>query len=103
MRRGGEAVADLIDDDDEILVGIERTATSRVHLLHDFARAGIPSGNEDSVVFCRIERAERGVGELAISNGATFFQSELAEVVELVRAVYILRVVVVVDHVVDSD
>ena len=98
VRRGGETAADLIDDDDEILGGIECTAVADVNLLNDLVGAGVPGGNEDGVIFGSVERAERSVGELAIADGGTFFQFEMADVIQLVGTMYVLRVVIVIDH-----
>ena len=50
VRRGGETAADLIDDEDEILLGIERAALADIDLLHDFAGAGIPGRDQDGIV-----------------------------------------------------
>jgi hypothetical protein len=77
VRRGRKTVADLIDDDDEILVGIERTALTDIDLLHDFVGAGVPGGDEDVVIFGGIERAESSVGERATADGAAFSNSRL--------------------------
>src|SRR5207249_588848 len=93
-----KTVADLIDDDDEILVGIERTAFTDIDLLDDLVGAGVPGGNEDGVVFGGTERAESSVGECAPADGAALFQIEIANVVQLVRPAYLLRIVGVVDH-----
>jgi hypothetical protein len=98
VRRGGKTTADLIDDDDEILAGIEGVALADIYLLHDFVCAGIPRGDEDGIVFRTIEFAESCVGEVASTNRPAFLQLEIADVVKLVRAVNVLRVVAVVDH-----
>ena len=98
VRRGRKTVANLIDDDDEILVGIERTALTDIHLLDDFVRAGVPSGNEDGVILGGTECTESSVGECATADGAALFQIEIADVVQLVRPVCLLRIVGVIDH-----
>src|SRR5450631_1839517 len=98
VRRGGKPTANLIDDDDEILVGIERTALTDIYLLDDLVCAGIPGGDEDGVGFPGIELAEGCVGEVARTYRTAFLQLEIADVIKLVRAVNGLRVVAVVDH-----
>ena len=96
--RRRKTVANLIYDDDEIVVGIERAAPTDIHLLHDLVGAGVPGGNEDGVIFGGIERAKSSVGECATADGAALFQLKIADVVQLVRAVPILRIVAVIDH-----
>ena len=93
VRRGGKTIADLIDDNDEILVGIERAALTDINLLNDLVGAGVPRRDKDGVIVGGIERAEGSVGECATADGAAFFQIEITDVVQLVRAVLVLRVV----------
>ncbi len=45
-----------------------------------------------------IEGAKGSICGLAAANGATFFQLEITDVVQLVRAMHRLRVVAVVNH-----
>ena len=72
MRRGRQTVADLIDDDDEILVGVERPTIANENLLDDLIRSRIPGRNQDRVVLGRVESAECRVGTPAITDRATF-------------------------------
>src|ERR1700730_832684 len=98
VRRGGKTVADLIYDNDQILLRVERAAVTDIHLLDDLVGAGIPGGNEDGVIPGGAEGAKSSVGEGATADGAAFFQFEIADVVQLVRAVHLLRIVAVIDH-----
>src|SRR4051794_23457883 len=98
VRRGGKAVANLVDDDDEILVGIERATLPDIHLLHDLACAGVPGRNEDCVIFGGAERTKTGVSECAAANSAAFFQLQITNIEQLVWAVHFLRVVAISDH-----
>ena len=98
VRRGRTTVANLIDDDDEILVRIERPARTDVNLFDDLVSAGVPGRDENGIVFGRVERAESRVGERAAADGAAFLQLEIADVVQRVRPVDVLRVVAVIDH-----
>jgi hypothetical protein len=98
VRRGGKTIADLIDDNYEIFVGVERAALTDIHLLDDLVGAGVPGRNKDGVIFGGIERTERRIGEFATADVAAFFQFEITDVVQFVRAVHLLRVVAVIDH-----
>jgi hypothetical protein len=42
--RGGKTAADLIDDQDEILCGVERTPLADKYLLDDLVCARVPGG-----------------------------------------------------------
>src|SRR3984885_4560890 len=81
VRRGGKTIADLINDDDEILAGIEGVALADIYLLHDLVCAGVPGGNEDGIVFRSIELAESSVGELAGAYRVAFLQIDITDVV----------------------
>jgi hypothetical protein len=59
-------------------------------IFNDLVGAGIPGGNEDGVFFIGVERTESSVSELAITDGAAFFQFEITDVVQFVRAVHLL-------------
>jgi len=98
VRRGGKTAADLIHDDDEVFGGIERATVADINLLNDLVGARVPGGNKDRIIVAGVERAKSSVGELAIADGAPFFQFETADVVQLVRAMHVLRVVAVIDH-----
>jgi hypothetical protein len=98
VRRGRTTVANLIDDDDEILVRIERPALANVNLFDDLVRAGVPGRNENGVVFGGIERAESRIVERAAADGTAFLQLEITDVLQLIRPVDFLRVVAVIDH-----
>ena len=65
MRGGGQAAADLIDRDDEILFRIERPVRPDISLLHDLVRAGEPSRNEDGVALRLVQHAVRRVRDAA--------------------------------------
>ena len=94
-----QAAADLIDGDDEILVGIERGARGRYTPCSQILC--VPEyqvGIRMAFVAGAVERAVGRVGELAATDRAAFLQLEIADVVQLIGAVDILRVVAVVDH-----
>src|SRR5262245_51798298 len=74
VRRAGETVADLIDDDDEVGLRIECTPLTDVYLLYDLVGAGVPGGNHDGVVLGGVELAESDVGQAAFPDGTAFFQ-----------------------------
>ena len=50
VRRAGKPVADLIDEDDEIFFGIERSARPKIGEFQNFAAARIPSRKKDRIV-----------------------------------------------------
>src|SRR6266481_5327178 len=77
VRGAGETAANLIDDNDEILVGIERTPFTDIDLLDDLVGARIPGGNEYGVIVGGIEGAKSGVGEFTIADSAALFQIEI--------------------------
>ena len=49
VRRGGQPITNLIDDDDEILVRIECVFIADIYLLDDLVSAGVPRGNKNGV------------------------------------------------------
>ena len=98
MRRTRKAVAELIDDDDEILAGVERSAGAVISLLDDLVCSGVPGWDKDGVIFGGIERAEDRVGKSAAADGPTVLQIQVTDIEQFVRAVYLLRVVTVIDH-----
>jgi hypothetical protein len=52
VRRTGEPVADLVDENDEIFVGVERAARAEIDKFQDLAAARIPSRKKDRIVLC---------------------------------------------------
>jgi len=52
VRRTGEPVADLVDENDEIFVGVERAARTEIDKFQDLAAARIPSRKKDRIVLC---------------------------------------------------
>jgi hypothetical protein len=80
VRRRRQPVADLVDDDDEVLDRIERAAGADVHLLDDFAGARVPGRHQDRIVLGRVDLAVGGDGKLAAAQCA-FLEVEVADVI----------------------
>ena len=57
VRGDRQPVADLVDGDDEVLVGIQRVVRADVGVAPDLVRSGVPGGDEDSVVAGLVELA----------------------------------------------
>ncbi len=93
VRRAGEPVADLVDENDEIFVGVERAARTEIDKFQDLAAARIPSRKKDRIVLLRRELAESGIGELEISDLAALFKLKIAEIVGFEWSVDLLRVI----------
>ena len=83
-RRRGEAVADRIGADDEILVGVERLAGPD-HEIEPMMIAGDRRHHQDGVGLARVQRAVGDVGDREIPDRLAALQLEVAFVEQLVR------------------
>ena len=92
MRRTGKPVADLIDEDDEIFIGIERSARPKIGEFQNFAAARIPSRKKDRIVLLFRKLAEGGIGELKVSDLTALLKLEITEIVGFERAVDLLGI-----------
>ncbi|MNC25273.1 hypothetical protein D3C75_733540 [compost metagenome] len=93
-RRGGEAVADLIDDDDAVFRRVQGAALADIGLLHDLAGAGVPGRYQNRVALIGVECAVYGHGQFAIRDAGAFLEFEGADIDQLERPMIFLRVVV---------
>jgi hypothetical protein len=80
-RRGRKAVANLIDQNDEIFAWIERPPRADIGLFDDLARARIPGRKQDRIVFLRRQRPEGRIGELQTADRAALLEFEIAEII----------------------
>jgi hypothetical protein len=82
-RRGGEPVAELVDDDDEIFARVERLAGR--DLPFEIVMLGAVGGRvDDDIRLPRIERAVGLVGEAGIAIGQPGLQHDVARLEDLV-------------------
>ena len=82
-RRGGQPVAELVDDDDEIFGWIERPARRDQPFEVVMLRA-VGGGVDDDVGFRGVERAVRLIGELGVAVGQPGLQHDIAGLEDLV-------------------
>src|SRR5262245_28741442 len=69
-----------------------------VHLAHHLVRAAVPGGHQDGVSLVGIQLAEGDVAQLAAADRSALLQLQIADVCQLVGALYFARVIWIVDH-----
>ena len=98
VRGRGQPVADLVDDDDEVLRRVQRVVLADVGLQPGLVGAGEPGGDEDGVVAGLVERADGGHRQLTVLDHAAVFQFQPPDADHLVGAVDVRGVEGVVVH-----
>ena len=82
-----KSVADLIDEDDEVLGWVEGAAFADIGLLQNFRSARIPARKQDHVVFIFRERPVRGIGNFQPAQLHARTQCEIAGIENFIIAV----------------
>jgi len=82
-------IADLIDHHDEVFLWIQRVFGTDVDVREDLVRPRVPRRDQDGIVLCRTQLAERCTCELAIPQGIALFEDEVAQVEQFVGAMHL--------------
>jgi len=96
--RGRQAVADLVDRDDEVALGVQGVIRSDVCVAEDLVCTRVPGGDQDGVVLRVVQFAEGGHGELAVRDGTALLQIQRSDADQVVLTVQLVAVERVLDH-----